>query len=135
MKESISQLSLTLFLHTEPQHQKVPTTRSQGMEKHLAVKITLRRIKLQRNVNRSMTTSSTDTSATKPFRKAMIEVGRSKKTIKDMDQFASEHHIHNATSVEINVYRGTLVDSHKRGTLRKAPTRYQFEFKNALSTM
>ena len=38
-----------------------------GMEKHLAVKITLRRINLQRNVvKRSMTASTTDTSATKP---------------------------------------------------------------------
>ena len=37
------------------------------MEKHLAVKITLRRINLQRNVvKRSMTASTTDTSATKP---------------------------------------------------------------------
>ena len=38
-----------------------------GMEKHLAVKITLRRINLQRNaVKRSTTASTTDTSATKP---------------------------------------------------------------------
>ena len=38
-----------------------------GMEKHLAVKITLRRINLLRNaVRRSMTASTTDTSATKP---------------------------------------------------------------------
>ena len=38
-----------------------------GMGKHLDVKITLRRISLQRNVvKRSMTASTTDTSATKP---------------------------------------------------------------------
>ena len=38
-----------------------------GMEKHLDVKITLRRINLQRNaVKRSMTASTTGTSATRP---------------------------------------------------------------------
>ena len=64
--ESTSQLCLT------PSPYRISTSESTdhtvtGMEKHLAVKITLRRINLQRNaVKRSTTASTTDTSATKP---------------------------------------------------------------------
>ena len=36
----------------------------------------------------------------KTFRKAMIEVGRSEKIIKEMDQLASENHIYKATKAE-----------------------------------
>ena len=42
----------------------------------------------------------------KTFRKAMIEVGRSEKIIKEMDQLASEDHTYKATRAEIDVYRG-----------------------------
>ena len=44
----------------------------------------------------------------------MIEVGRSEKIIKEMDQLASEDHTYKATRAEIDV----LVASHKCGTLR-----------------
>ena len=44
----------------------------------------------------------------KTFRKAMIEVGRSEKIIIEMDQLASENHIHEATRAEIDVYRGEI---------------------------
>ena len=54
----------------------------------------------------------------KTFRKAMIEVGRSEKIIKEMDQPASENHTNKATRAEIDVYRGQLVGSLKRGKLR-----------------
>ena len=39
----------------------------------------------------------------KTFRKAMIEVGRSEKIIKEMDQLASENYTYKATSAEIEV--------------------------------
>ena len=42
----------------------------------------------------------------KTFRKAIIEVGRSEKIIKEMDQLASEDHTHVATRAEIDFYRG-----------------------------
>ena len=43
----------------------------------------------------------------KTFRKAMIEVGRSEKIIKEMDQLASEDHTYKATKEEIDVKRRT----------------------------
>ena len=42
----------------------------------------------------------------KTFRKAMIELGRSEKIIKEMDQLASENYTYKATRAEIDVYRG-----------------------------
>ena len=64
--ESTSQLSLTLSPYRISTSESTDHTVT-GMEKLLAVKITLRRINLQRNVvKRSMTASTTDTSATKP---------------------------------------------------------------------
>ena len=41
----------------------------------------------------------------KTFRKAMIEVGRSEKIIKEMDQLASEDHTYKATKEEIDVLK------------------------------
>ena len=41
----------------------------------------------------------------KTFRKAMIEVGRSEKIIKEMDQLASEDHSYKANKEEIEFYR------------------------------
>ena len=94
-----------------------------GMEKHLDVKITLRRINLQRNVvKRSMTASTTDTSATKPI-------------ILEMDQLASENHTHKATRAEIDVYRGNWWIRSNVVNLDTMPTRHQPDFKKALSTM
>ena len=54
-----------------------------GMEKHLDVKITLRRINLQRNVvKRSMTASTTDTSATKPSGRRWLRLDDLKRSSK-----------------------------------------------------
>ena len=107
-----------------------------GMEKHLDVKITIRRINLQGNVaKRSMTASTTDTSATRPFRKAMIEVGRSEKIIKEVDQLASENHTYKATKAEIDVYRGNWWIHSNVANFDSVPTRHQPDFKKALSTM
>ena len=48
----------------------------------------------------------------------MIELGRSEEIILEMDRIASENHSHIATRAEIDVYRGKLVDSLKRGEFR-----------------
>ena len=107
-----------------------------GMEKHLDVKITLRRINLQRNVvKRSTTASTTDTSVTKTFRKSMIEVGRSEQMIKEMDKLASEDHTYKASKEEIEFYRGNWWIHTNVAHFDSVPTRYEPEFKNALSTM
>ena len=71
----------------------------------------------------------------KTFRKAMIEVGRSEKIIKEMDQLASENHTHNATRAEINVYRGNWWIHSNVVNFDTVPTRHQPDFKKALSTM
>ena len=71
----------------------------------------------------------------KTFRKAMIEVGRSEKIIKEMDPLASEDHTHNATRVEINVYRGNWWIHSNVVNFDSVPTRHQPDFKKALSTM
>ena len=63
--KSISQPSLTLSPYRISTSGRTDHTVT-GVEKHLDVKITLRRINLQRNaVKRSTTASTTDTSATK----------------------------------------------------------------------
>ena len=71
----------------------------------------------------------------KTFRKAMIEVGRSGKIIKEMDQLASEDHTYKATKEEIDVFRGNWWIHTNVAHVDSVPTRYQPEFKNALSTM
>ena len=71
----------------------------------------------------------------KTFRKAMIEVGRSEKIIKEMDQLASEDHIYKATKEEIDVYRGNWWIHTNVAHFDSVPTRYQPDFKKALSTM
>ena len=69
-----------------------------GMEKHLDVKITLRRINLQKKCRKKKYDNIHDRYIRdKTFRKAMIEVGRSEKIILEMDQLASEDHTHVAT--------------------------------------
>ena len=69
------------------------------------------------------------------FRSAMIEVGRSEKIIKEMDQLASENHTHKATRAEINVYRGNWWIRSNVVNFDSVPTRHQPDFKKALSTM
>ena len=106
------------------------------MENHKDVKNTLRRINLQRNaVKRNTTASTTDTSATKTFRKAMIEVGRSEHMIIEMDKLASEDHTYKASKEEIEFYRGNWWIHTNVAHFDSVPTRYELEFKNALSTM
>ena len=68
----------------------------------------------------------------KTFRKAMIEVGRSEKIIKEMDQLASEDHTHNATRAEINVYRGNWWIHSNVVNFDSVPTRHQPDFKKGV---
>ena len=65
----------------------------------------------------------------------MIEVGRSEKIIKEMDQLASEDHTYKATKGEIDVYRGNWWIHKNVAHFDSVPTRYQPDFKMALSTM
>ena len=71
----------------------------------------------------------------KTFRKSMIEVGRSEQIIKEMDQLASEDHTYKATKEEIDLYRGNWWIHTNVAHFDSVTTRYQPEFKNALSTM
>ena len=65
----------------------------------------------------------------------MIEVGRSEKIIKEMDQLASENHTYKATKAEIDVYRGNWWIHSNVANFDSVPTRHQPDFKKALSTM
>ena len=67
----------------------------------------------------------------KTFRKAMIEVGRSEKIIKEMDQLASEDHSYKANKEEIDFYRGSWWIRSNVAHFDSVPTRYEPEFKNA----
>ena len=71
----------------------------------------------------------------KTFRKAMIEVGRSEQMIKEIGQLASEDHTYKATKEEIDLYRGNWWIHTNVAHFDSVPTRYQPEFKKALSTM
>ena len=71
----------------------------------------------------------------KTFRKAMIEVGRSEKITKEMDQLASENHTYKATKAEIDVYRSNWWIHSNVANFDSVPTRHQPDFKKALSTM
>ena len=65
----------------------------------------------------------------------MVEVGRSEQITKEMDQLASEDHTYKATKEEIDVYRGNWWIHTNVAHFDSVPTRYEPEFKNALSTM
>ena len=71
----------------------------------------------------------------KTFRKSMIEVGRSEQMIKEMDKLASEDHTYKANKEEIEFYRGNWWIHTNVAHFDSVPTRYEPEFKNALSTM
>ena len=71
----------------------------------------------------------------KTFRKSMIEVGRSEQMIKEMDKLASEDHTYKANKEEIELYRGNWWIHTNVAHFDSVPTRYEPEFKNALSTM
>ena len=123
--ESTSQLSLTRSPYRTSTSESTGHTVT-GMEKHLAVKITLRRINLQRNVVKKMYDSIHDRYIRdKTFRKAMIEVGRSEQIIKEMDQLASEDHTYKAAKEEIDVYRGNWWIHTNVAHFDSVPTRYQ----------
>ena len=55
--------------------------------------------------------------------------------IKEMDQLASEDHTYKATKEEIDLYRGNWWIHTNVAHFDSVPTRYQLEFKKALSTM
>ena len=61
----------------------------------------------------------------KTFRKAMLEVGRSEKIIKEMDQLASEDHTYKATKEEIELYRGNWWIHTNVAHFDSVPTRYE----------
>ena len=65
----------------------------------------------------------------------MIEVGRSEQMIKEMDKLASEDHTYKASREEIEFYRGNWWIHTNVAHSDSVPTRYEPEFKNALSTM
>ena len=65
----------------------------------------------------------------------MIEVGRSEQMIKEMDKLASEDHTYKASKEEIEFYRGNWWIHTNVAHFDSVPTRYELEFKNALSTM
>ena len=68
----------------------------------------------------------------KTLRKAMIEVGRSEKIIKEMDQLASENHTYKATKAEIDVYRGKWWIHSKVANFDSVPTKYQLDFQKGV---
>ena len=65
----------------------------------------------------------------------MIEVGRSEQMIKEMDKLAGEDHTYKANKEEIEFYRGNWWIHTNVAHFDSVPTRYELEFKNALSTM
>ena len=65
----------------------------------------------------------------------MIEVGRSEQMIIEMDKLASEDHTYKASKEEIEFYRGKWWIHTNVAHFDSVPTRYEPEFKSALSTM
>ena len=75
----------------------------------------------------------TGSSATRTFRKAMIEVGRSEQMIIEMDKLANEDHTYKASKEEIEFYRGQIGGSTRMWhTFDSVPTRYEPEFKKCV---
>ena len=96
------------------------------MEKHLDVKIILRRINWQRNAVKKKYDSIHDRYIRdKTFRKSMIEVGRSEQMIKEMDKLASEDHTYKANKEEIEFYRGNWWIHTNVAHFDSVPTRYE----------
>ena len=71
----------------------------------------------------------------KAFRKAMIEIGRSEQMIVEMDKLSNEDHSYTASREEIEFYRGNWWIHSNVAHFDSVPTKYELEFKNALSTM
>ena len=62
-------------------------------------------------------------------------MGRSEQMIIEMDMFASEDHTYTASKEEIDFYRGNWWIHTNVAHFDSVPTRYEPEFKKALSTM
>ena len=71
----------------------------------------------------------------KTFRKTMIEVGRTEQMIIEMDKLEKEDHTCTASREEIEFYRGNWWIHTNVQHVDSIPTRYEPEFKSALSTM
>ena len=71
----------------------------------------------------------------KAFRKAMIDIGRTEQMIVEMDKLANEDHSYKASKGEIEFYRGNWWIHSNLARVDSIPTRYEPEFKSALSTM
>ena len=65
----------------------------------------------------------------------MIEIGRSEQMIVEMDKLANEDHSYTASREEIEFYRGNWWIHSNLARVDSIPTRYEPEFKSALSTM
>ena len=65
----------------------------------------------------------------------MIEIGRSEQMIVEMDKLANEDHTYTASREEIEFYRGNWWIHTNVARVDSIPTRYEPEFKSALSTM
>ena len=65
----------------------------------------------------------------------MIELGRSEEIILEMDRSSSENNSHIATKEEIDVYRGNWWIRSNVVNFDTMPTRYQLDFKKALTTL
>ena len=106
------------------------------MENNKDAKNTLRRINLQRNAVKKKYDSIHDRYIRdKAFRKAMIEIGRTEQMIVEMDKLANEDHSYKASREEIEFYRGNWWIHSNVARVDSIPTRYEPEFKSALSTM
>ena len=127
--ESISQLCLTLSPYRISTSESTDHTVT-SMEKHLAVKITLRRINLQRRCRTTKYDSIHDRYIRdRTFRKAMIDHGRPEQMIIEMDKFAKEDHSYKASKEEIEFYRGNWWTHSNVAHFDSVPTRYQLAFK------
>ena len=71
----------------------------------------------------------------KAFRKAMIDIGRTEQMIVEMDKLANEDHSYKASREEIEFYRGNWWIHSNLARVDSIPTRYEPEFKSALSTI
>ena len=133
--ESTSQLCLILSPYrTSTSESKGHTVT--GMEKHLAVKITLRRINLQRNVvKRSTTASTTDSSATKPSGRRWLKWDALKRSSRRWISLQVKITLTKANKEEIDFYRKNWWIHTNVAHFDSVPTRYEPDFKKALSTM
>ena len=71
----------------------------------------------------------------KAFRRSMIDHGRTEQMILEMDKLAKEDHSYKASKAEIEFYRNNWWIHSNVERVHSIPTRYEPEFKSALSTM